>query len=714
MKRFLIAVLLCALVLCCALPALAADKLAFAEKTITIFEGDSITPELIRDGKYADDVQISFSTNRPKVISVDEDGTVTGLAKGEATLTCNVTASDGRKQKCTLTVKVARRVQEVSLNTKNLRIYLPDDPILLDLIAQDPVDSEAEEPQEQYPVLVIPVNKPYELYATVLPSDASSKAVVFETSDLFVAEVQRNNILKGLTTGECELIVSSKQNPEVTQVLRLVVVQPITKLTITAESKTISVGADMQLDVNYEPYNATLQQVTWSSDNEKFVTVDEYGIVTGIKRGAANIKATAADGSGKSATFRVNVEQGPESVTASSEYVTVNVGATQKLTATVLPSNVNNKNVTWTSSDDRVATVAKNGSVKGISVGTCTLTCSCDADPGVYTTVEVTVQQPVQKITFNPSTVSVEVNTSAYLTWDVMPMNATNPAVTFKSSNEKIAVVDQNGCVTGIKKGTCKITATAADGSKKTGTVTVKVTQPVAGVYFRQDLYHLPYREYMTVHAYTEPKDADNQAMSWYTTDGSIAAATTQHSTSNYTRLYGNQVGTTMLNVTTDDGGYAATSVVVVDHYNDPVKINDLYIGNNNNIRITLWNKTNMCLTRVFFQIELFGRNGLPLHCAADGTNRITGYYIDPLDPGMVTEHGRFHFDNFVTPQQPIGGMILKITGYRTNDRYTIDGVSKEYSLNIAEEKQPEYRYPLGFEPTKLLGEDENEAPAGN
>ena len=719
MKRFLIAALLCTLLLACAVPGLAANKLAYAERTITVFEGDTVIPELIREGIYAEDGTFTYSTNRPKVIEVSEDGAVTGLVKGDATLTCTMTTAEGRKQKCTTTIKVARRVQEVSLNTKRLNAYMSDDPYVEDLLQpmEPQVPAEGQEqpaaPAEPFPVIVIPVNKTYELTATALPSDATNRVILFETSDVTVAQITRNNVLKGLAPGECDLIVSSKQNPEVTQVLRLIVVQPIKKLTITADGKNVSVGSTLQLNVAYEPYDATMQEVVWTSDNAKYASVDEFGTVTGLKRGSANIKATAADGSGKYATYHVAIEQGPESVVAATEYEVVNVGASKRLTATVLPSNVNNKNVTWTSSDDSVATVAKNGTVKGVSIGSCTMTCTCDADPGVYTTVEVTVQQPVQKIVFLPSSISLEVNTSAYLMWEVQPATATNPAVTFKSSNERIAVVDESGRVTGIKKGSCKITATATDGSKKSGSVSVKVTQPVEGVYFRQNLYHLPYREYMTVHAYTQPKDADNQAMSWYTNETYIAAVTTPHTNTNYTRLYGNNIGSTTFNVVTDDGGYSAASTVVVDHYNDPVKINDLY-ANFGDIRINLWNQSNMCLTRINFTIDMYEQDGTPMHCTTDGGNRVTGYYSWPLQPGTVTERNYFHFTNYLPPNGMIGGMILRITGYNTNDLYTIDGVTKEYSLNIPEDKQPELRYPQGFKPAEPVAEVQPEpAPVG-
>lgn len=691
MKKTVRILCLVLLMLCIATVASAADKFAFESATFTVFEGDEVVLPLIEEGVFAEGGTYTWKSANQRAAIVASDGTITALQKGEATITCKIETANGQKKTASTTLKVARRVTSVVLNTKGLSIFEPTDGTVLEVM----------EESTDYPVLVIPVGKQITLAATAEPSDATSRMVLFETSDPSVAVISNGTTLKGTKLGECDLTVYSKQNPEVTDMYHLLVVQPINKITIVSDSKKVNVGGELQLSVDYQPANATFQAVKWSVDQPAIATIDEYGLLTPLKKGSVVVKATAGDGSGKTATFTVSVQQGPESVTVKNEEIAVDVGKTKNLTATVNPTNTNNKNVVWSSSDTSVATVTKGGQVKGIALGECQIYAAAEADPSVYAVINVTVQQPVTKITFNEKEVSVNVNESAYVTWSIQPSNATNPAVTLKSSNEKIAIVDQNGYVIGVKRGTCKITATSTDGSNKTASVTVKVVQPVEGVYFRQDIYHVPYQGTLSLHSWTTPNDADNQGMSWYTDDEYVAKVSTAHTKSNSIVLYGQHLGSTTLFCTTDDGGYTATAVAVVDHYEDPVMVRDFSLKNNS-IQLDFMNLTNMNLTRINFAISVYDVNGLPLPCNSDGSNGFTGYYLDTLEPGECTQHGRFRFNNFIQPSQQIGGMILQVTSYRTDDEYINDGATTTYSKNLPAEKWIEVHYPANFEPVDL------------
>lgn len=691
MKKFFTVLCLVLLMLCIAAVASAADKFAFESNNITIFEGDEVILPLIEEGIFAEGGTYTWKSANQRVAVVAADGTITALQKGESTLTCKIETASGQKRTATTTLKVARRVTSVVLNTKKLNVFEPTDGTVAEVM-QESTD---------YPVIVIPVGRAIELTATAEPSDATNRKVLFETSDPSIVVVQNGTSIKGTKAGECDLTVYSKQNPEVTDMYHLLVVQPVSKITIVSDSKTVNVGSSLQLSVDYQPANATFQAVKWSSDQPAIATVDEYGTVTPIKKGSVVIKATAGDGSGKTATFTISVQQGPESITVKNPSLVIDVGTAKNQVATVNPANANNKNVTWTSSDTSVATVTKGGQVKGIAVGQCELYCTSDADPSVYAVVNVEVQQPVTKVVFNEKDVNVYVNDTAYVSWNVQPATATNPGVILKSSNEKIATVDQYGTVTGVKRGTCKITATSTDGSNKVGSVNIKVVQPVEGVYFRQDIYHVPYRGSLSLHSWTTPKDADIQSMNWSTDDEYVATVSSAHTKSNSVSLYGQHLGTTTLTCTTDDGGYSATAIAVVDHYHDPVMVRDLSLKGNN-IQLDFMNLTGMNLTRINFAISVYDQNGLPIACTADGSCGFTGYYMDTLEPGECTQHGRFHFNNFIQPAQQIGGLILQVTSYRTDHEYINDGQTTTYSLNLPEDKWIEVHYPANFEPVDL------------
>ena len=147
---------------------------------------------------------------------------------------------------------------------------------------------------------------------------------------------------------------------------------------------------------------------------------------------------------------------------------------TATITATIEPSNVTNKEVTWTSSNTKVATVDKTGKVSAKANGTAQITAETKAN-GKKATCNVTVITSPTSIKLNKSSISLELNgtktTSIKAT--INPSNVTNKEVTWTSSNTKIATVDKNGKVTAKNTGT--VTITAKSNNKKTATCKVTV-----------------------------------------------------------------------------------------------------------------------------------------------------------------------------------------------------------------------------------------------
>ena len=157
--------------------------------------------------------------------------------------------------------------------------------------------------------------------------------------------------------------------------------------------------------------------------------------------------------------------------------ITIQPNETRTITASVLPDNASNKNVTWSSSNTSIATVDQTGKVTAKAVGSCTITCSATDGSGVKAECAVTVGRLVTDITLSQTSLSLTIpgTTTKTLTATVKPTNATNKNVTWASSDTSIATVE-NGKVTAIAAGTCTITCSATDGSgvKAECAVTVK------------------------------------------------------------------------------------------------------------------------------------------------------------------------------------------------------------------------------------------------
>ncbi|MGN0972197.1 MAG: Ig-like domain-containing protein [Aristaeellaceae bacterium] len=657
MKRS-IAVLLALLLMCMALPALAEQTtFTLKKENNKVFVGDTVQMALNRTGEAAEEGTLTFTSSNAKCATVDAEGVVTGLAKGQVTITARLEVGK-RVFKSSLTVTVAVKAEEISVTEDNLPLYSAEDPFVAPLLTQE----------TELPVLLMRMGSQQTLKTSVLPTNANDRAVVLTTTDESIVRAQ-GTTLTPKAVGECDLTIASRQNPEVTRQYHLLVVQPVTQMKITAPEKTTTIGGKLSLSVSYSPENASIKAVTWSSGNEKAATVDENGVVTGVGKGTSTIKATAADGSKRTATFQVTVQQQPESITLKDTGIVVNVGSYKTLSATVLPASTNDKSVTWASSDESVAKVNASGRVTPVAPGSCVITCRSKNFPEVYATAAVEVHQLVTKITFADKDVSFNVGDTCQLFWQTSPANATNTALTFKSSNEKIATVNDSGVVTGLKRGSCTITATAADGSQKKATVKINVLQPVLGVHMENDTIRVGVDESYTARAILEPSDASNTAMSWTSADSSIA---TVKGSRNKPAVTGKRWGTTTITGVTQDGGYTTTATVNVGDYDRALKITDLYLSNNK-IKITVNNQSNMTVTRFSFIIECYDIYDAPLPCSENGAHTFYGSYSLTLYEGESTEHGRFYFGNYVQPEETIGRVVMYVTGYSTDTGYSRD-----------------------------------------
>ncbi len=139
------------------------------------------------------------------------------------------------------------------------------------------------------------------------------------------------------------------------------------------------------------------------------------------------------------------------------------LNTTCQLTATVLPVNATNKQVTWTSSNTAIATVDAFGLVTATGGGNATITATT-VDGGFSATCGLTVTVPVTGISVTPGISTLYINETCQLSASIMPSGASTPAYTWSSSNPEVATVSTNGLVTGVGSGLAYITATSTDG----------------------------------------------------------------------------------------------------------------------------------------------------------------------------------------------------------------------------------------------------------
>lgn len=661
MKR-LIPLLLTVLLLVCGLSgtALAENQFYFDKTVRTVFEGEDLQLVLVRTGDCALDGQLTYKTNAKSIATVDENGVLSGLSKGEVTVTATLKGAK-RSWTATMVVTVLRRVTDIQLTNTNLKIYDSWDPVV-----DGALNPGFEDPD--MPVLVLRKGKTVTIGATCTPSTASNRRWKMTTSDDSVARVSGTE-LTGRSQGECVVTVESVQNPEVNKQYRVLVVNPVTRVRVTGDVKTLYLGETLFLQAEVTPADATIPQVVWSSDRPDNAAVDAYGLVTGVSKGSAVITAKAADGSGCYGSFTVTVRQQPEEITLNKTDITLKASSYATITPTVLPAAVSDKSVTWSSSDDSVAKVSTSGRVTAVSAGTAIITCQSKTHPHVYAQAIVRVYQPVTKIAFTDKNPYVAVGETIHLGWTVSPETATDSSVTFSTNKENVVQVGQDGSVTGLKRGECYVYATANDGSGKKATIKVQVTQPVEGVSIKYDECTVGVGEKVTNTAVFYPEDASITKMQWYAEDATVASVS---GTGSKVTVTGQRWGETTVLGVTDDGSYVTSFTVKVGDEYKPLRIVQLYVENEDTIRIQVYNESDMTITRFYYIIETYDAWGNPVVCNRDGrSNDFEGYYGYTLEPGGATRHGRFTFGDEFTRPGNIAMVTMRITAYRTDDGNT-------------------------------------------
>ena len=366
-----------------------------------------------------EDKSVTWKSSNTKVATVTSDGEVKGVKTGIVTITCtsNVT---GLSATCKVTVG------SIYLNKTEVSILK---------------------------------GTTLKLTPSVYPTTLEDKSVTWKSSNTKVATVTADGEVKGVKTGIVTITCTSN-------VTGLSATCQVTVGSIYLDKTEVSILKGTTLKLTPSVYPTTLEDksVTWKSSNTKVATVSSTGKVKGVKTGIVTITCTS-NVTGLSATCKVTVG----SIYLNKTEVSILKGTTLKLTPSVYPTTLEDKSVTWKSSNTKVATVTSDGEVKGVKTGIVTITCTSKAT-GLSATCEVIVGS----IYLDKTEVSILKGTTLKLTPSVYPTTLTDKSVTWKSSNTKVATVTADGIVTGVTPGTATITCTSnATGLSATCQVTV-------------------------------------------------------------------------------------------------------------------------------------------------------------------------------------------------------------------------------------------------
>ncbi len=428
--------------------------------------------------------KVIWSTTDQSVAKVDQNGLITLVKPGIANIFATSDDNPAIKAMCKITIRIP--VVSVGLDETSKTMY---------------------------------VGEAARLSYVVLPTNASNNSVVWYSTNSKVATVDNTGKVSAKAVGSTVIVLKSIDG-SFTQYCTITVKQIATGVQFDVKDLKLKTGESYQIITTLTPKDSTDSELTWESSDTKVAVVEGNGKV--VARGAGKAIIFARTPAGGVTYCNVTVTQPVNGLVLNYTDYTLYIGKTFKLTVSVNPSGATNPDVTWKSSNTKVATVAADGTVTGIEGGMTVITCTT-TDGGFSSICVVTVKEAVTSISLNYENYNLGIDKSVTLAATVSNEAATNQNVTWTSSNERIAIVNQKGKVTGVSIGYATITATTQDGSEAEASCEIRVVRPVTSIVLDNGYLSMLVGENKALKATVRPSNATFKKPAWTSSDESVA-----------------------------------------------------------------------------------------------------------------------------------------------------------------------------------------------
>ena len=345
---------------------------------VTIDKGRSIRLVATVTPNDADNKALIWKSSNTNIATVN-NGYVKAIKTGKATII--VSSSDGSNITAKCDITIVQKATKVTVR--------------------------------QYYHINKPSKKLYKLNAKVYPSDTTDKSLIYRSSNNKVATVNRKGQIKAKKYGKATITVINRKSRKSAKCL-LIVGQYVSKIKLSKNKVALNNGKATKLKSKVTN-KAIYKAIQWKSTNTNIAKVNSNGVVKALKRGTCYVIAVAKDGSKKSAKCKVTVRQlvTKLSYNKKTQKAEVYKNKTIKFAVTVVPSNANNKGLTYSSSNKKVATVNSKGIIKGIKAGTVTITAK--AKDGSRKAVKLTVKVKNPPISDNTKLTSKQLKSESTL-----------------------------------------------------------------------------------------------------------------------------------------------------------------------------------------------------------------------------------------------------------------------------------------------------------
>ena len=445
----------------------------------------------------ADNQKLTWTSSRPDIATVDNEGVVTGKKVGTTRITASTT--DGTNLKASVDVNIEPlKVETMTFAEPSVSIVKTEDKTIKLTLNSEEVDNKRmiwTSSDESVATVVQNMNAVYPLEAIVVAHKVGKATIKAEAQDG-----------SGMST-TCEVEVT-----------------PLMASDISLQTASIVRTIPTQLDANVSPAEADNKKLKWTSLTPDIATVTEDGTMTGLKMGTAKVKAETTDGSNLSCVFEVQVTGLPVSTISLPAESSIIKTESMKLECSILPLASDNQKLKWSSNATDIASVDEStGVITAHKVGDAVITATATDGSGISasTTIHVTPLK-VSQIEM-PNEISLLRSLSKQIEVNIAPELADNKTLKWTSDNENIATVTQEGVVKGVNVGSANITATTTDGTELSATCKVTV-KPVVIDLSTKTINLRKGENYAEQIVNVLPDNYEHKEVVWTSADNSIAS----------------------------------------------------------------------------------------------------------------------------------------------------------------------------------------------
>lgn len=483
--------------------------------------------------KEATNAKLTWKSSNDKVAQVDANGLVTFKKAGHVSIIAASVSNPQITASCDITI--VKTVDSIKLETAEISLA---------------------------------VGETYKLSPTISPEDASNKNLNYKSMDPKIADVNKTGLITAKQAGSAHIIVSTPDG-KITANCTVKVTQKASGMKLSATVLILDVGASHTLEVTFNPKTTTDTKVLWTISDKSVAKVDAKGKVVAIAAGEALI--TAKSSNGLTAVCKVKVNQPVGKIELNYTEYDLAVDDELELEVTFDNDDVTNKKVKWKSSKPDVASVDKNGLVKGKKGGIAIITVTADEN-GMQANCVVTVQEPISEIKLNKTSYILGYHKSFLLKAKLKTNSATNKQLKWFSSKNSVASVNKSGQVYGKKPGFATIKVKATDGSGAEATARIRVVREAGSISANPSFLAMIVGRRKKIKVKISPKNATIKTAKFKSENTDIAMVDSKG------RVTALAAGKTKINILAKDNSGKKQAVVV--HVRDYIPAAKLTLSN--------------------------------------------------------------------------------------------------------------------------------------